>query len=112
MNSARPCAEATGEWSWATCESDYEEIARAAGRCCSDGASYCPAPQLCMDPAAFDPSAQYEYHCTQIGLPEGDCPQGCHFYHHYDAYSNYSVCSCSASDYDSCEALLPGALDA
>jgi hypothetical protein len=34
-------------------------LSSSAGRCCGGGASYCPAPQLCADPAAFDPAAPY-----------------------------------------------------
>jgi len=58
-NRARTCSDATGEWFEATCSGEYDTISRSAGRCCGGGASYCPAPQLCADPAAFDPAAPY-----------------------------------------------------
>jgi len=42
---ALTCGEATGAWSWATCENDYGTLRESAGRCCGGGASYCPVPQ-------------------------------------------------------------------
>ena len=59
LPATRTCGEAAGEWAWASCESGYEYLSRAAARCCGGGEVYCPAPQLCADPAAFDPAAQY-----------------------------------------------------
>ena len=43
-NRARTCGEATGDWSWATCSENYDDISRSAARCCGGGVSYCPAP--------------------------------------------------------------------
>ena len=80
-----------------------------ATKCCTDGRSYCPAPQLCAGPAAFNPFAQYNYICMQYGMSEAECPLGCRFINDPSAASS---CNCfAASDYDSCAALLPGALD-
>jgi len=58
-NRPHPCSEATGEWSWANCEGNYDTIARSADKCCGGGPSYCPAPQLCEDPATYNGAAEY-----------------------------------------------------
>ena len=57
-NGERKCGEASGEWSSSTCSKDYGHISSMAAKCCSDGASYCPAsqlppPQLCADSALY-----------------------------------------------------------
>ena len=106
-NRASTCGEATSAWSSANCETDYGTLSLSAGRCCGGGASYCPAPQLCADPAAFDPAAVYEHLCSAMISADftnamcsaagcsGDEPGTGH-------------CHCFVTDSDACLAKLPG----
>ena len=118
-NRMRPCSEgaAHDDWDKITCESDRDRITSVAARCCSDGRSYCPAlpqPQLCMDPEAFDPSAQLEYRCYKTGLvTQDECPAAC-TYHPWHDGSGKATCECtfyvsdSLTPKEECDTLLPG----
>ena len=86
------------------CDDDYHRLSQHAARCCGGGPSYCPAPQLCEDPAAFDPSAGFEYVCYQMGLGAHQCPSDCY----PSVHDGTDYCSCPVSDEASCAALLPG----
>ena len=99
------CSEATGELSSLNCAEHYNHIQGVAARCCGGGPSYCPAPQVCEDPKAFDPAAGYEYRCYQIGMTEADCTdKGCYS----SERDGVMYCSCPASDEASCATMLPG----
>ena len=88
-----------------TCVDDYARLSQLAAKCCGGGPSYCPAPQLCMDPAAFDPSAAVEYLCYQVGLAAAECPATCYPFQR----EGMDYCHCPASADDaSCAELLPG----
>ena len=108
-NGERKCGEASGEWSSSTCSKDYGHISNMAAKCCSDGASYCPPPQLCANAAAFDPGAVIEYTC--VGMITADFTKeqcsaaGCYTYEHEGSY-----CSCQVTDSEACLAKLPGEL--
>ena len=115
-NRMRPCSEgaAHDDWDKITCESDRDRITSVAARCCSDGRSYCPAlpqPQLCMDPEAFDPSAQLEYRCYQLGFMDHECPAACKSWVSEEDPHEFT-CWCDVSDSltpkEECAALLPG----
>ena len=107
-NRARKCGEATGDWSKATCSGDYDTISYFATKCCSDGASYCPPPQLCADPAAFDPDAAFEYRCyamiTASFTAEQCSAAGCYPSDH----EGTGYCSCQVTDSSTCLAKLTG----
>ena len=110
-NRARTCNEAVGDWSLKNCETDYDHLSSSAGRCCGGGASYCPAPQLCADPAAFDPAALYEYLCYGYISAEFTDEQclavGCHAWNS----EGQGKCSCmQVTDSEACLAKLPGEL--
>ena len=87
-----------------TCVDHYHRLSQLAAKCCGGGPSHCPAPQLCEDPAAFDPSAGFEYLCYHWGLAAAECPTGCYSSQH----DGTDYCSCPVSDDASCVALLPG----
>ena len=109
-NRASTCGEATSAWSSANCETDYGTLSRSAGRCCGGGASYCPAPQLCADPAAFDPAAVYEHLCSAMisaDFTNAMCSAaGCYSTEADESGTVY--CSCQVTDSDACLAKLPG----
>jgi len=107
-NRARTCDE--GEWSLKNCATDYGHLSSSAGRCCGGGASYCPAPQLCADPAAFDPAALYEYLCygyISAEFTDEQClAAGCYTAYH----EGQEYCICGVTDSRACLAKLPGEL--
>ena len=110
-NGYRTCAEASDEWSGKNCSNEYGEISQAAAKCCGGGASYCPAPTLCADPAAFDPAAAYdEYSCYAMitaSFTESMCSAtGCYSGDH----GGQRYCSCQVTGSDACLAKLPGKL--
>ena len=86
------CGEATGEWSSLTCSEHYGFISQHAGKCCSDGASFCPPPQLCAEPAAFNQAAVFDYRCIgpiTADFTEQHCSAaGCW------SHSMHKYCSC------------------
>ena len=99
------CSEATRDLSSKNCMEHYSHIQHVAARCCGGGPSYCPAPQVCEDPMAFDPAAGYEFRCYKIGMPEAECTdKGCYSSQH----DGVMYCSCPASDEASCATMLPG----
>ena len=105
----RTCSEGAlwDEWESRTCESNYDSISKTAAKCCSDGRSSCAASQLCADPAAFDPSAQMEQRCIQVGLTQAECPSSCVSHESY--YEEGYTCTClDVPDSESCAKLLPG----
>ena len=110
-NRGYKCSEASGEWSRSTCSESYDHIFEMAAKCCSGGASYCPPPQLCADPAAFNPDAVVEYRCAGMITAEFTADQcsaaGC-----YPSGSDdgNSYCSCQVTDSDACKAKLAGEL--
>ena len=110
QNRAITCAEEAGEFASRSCETDYEHLSLSAARCCGGGASYCPAPQLCADPAAFDPAAPYDFLCYSMLSPAFDDPMcsaaGCHPSHH----EGQGYCTCQVTDSAACLAKLPGTL--
>ena len=109
-NGGYKCGEALGELSSSTCSENYGDISRMAAKCCSDGASYCPPPQLCANAAAFDPGAVIEYKCSGMitaDFTKEQCSAaGCQSSDH----EGTSYCSCAVTDSDSCLAKLPGEL--
>ena len=109
-NRARTCNEAVGEWSGRSCDLDYDDLSSSAGRCCGGRASYCPVPQLCADPAAFDPAAVYEHLCSAMisaDFTDAMCSAaGC--YSSEADESGTGHCSCQVTDSDACLAKLSG----
>ena len=110
-NAYRTCAEASDEWSGKSCANEYGEISQSAAKCCGGGASYCPAPKLCADPAAFDPAANHDYSCYAMitaSFTEANCSAaGCY---NSDGDGGQRYCSCPVTGSDACLAKLPGKL--
>ena len=101
-NRLRTCAEKVGEIHGLECADGYSDLSAAADKCCGGGPSYCPTPQLCANEDAFDPNAQYEYHCHAVVMTQAECP--CQF----SVHEGTSYCSCPAKDKAECDSMLPG----
>ena len=110
QNTERKCGEASFDVSFTTCSENYDHISNMAAKCCSGGASYCPPPQLCADPASFNPGAAVEYQC--VGMITADFTKdqcsaaGCYPSDH----DGKSYCSCGVTDSEDCKAKLAGEL--
>jgi hypothetical protein len=102
------CGEVADELAGLSCDTDYHRLSMSAVLCCGGGASYCPAPQLCADHAAFDPAAVFEHVCTALLSAEFDesacLAAGCH------PLTERGFCSCEVADKEACLAKLPGEL--